>query len=68
MDLLYSVFEPVDANWRGLGVIPGSGLGFGEDFSRFNALLEFDLSAVETGDEPRVAGQTGIRHRLHAVH
>jgi hydrogenase expression/formation protein HypD len=52
MDLLYSVFEPVDANWRGLGVIPGSGLGFREDFSRFNALLEFDLSAVETGDEP----------------
>lgn len=31
------VFIPRDSEWRGLGVIPGSGLGFREEFSGFDA-------------------------------
>ena len=31
------VFEPCDADWRGLGVIPGSGLRFRSDFAGFDA-------------------------------
>ncbi len=31
------VFAPRDSEWRGLGVIPASGLGFREEFSRFDA-------------------------------
>jgi hydrogenase expression/formation protein HypD len=31
------VFEPVDAEWRGLFVIPGSGLALKEDFRDFDA-------------------------------
>jgi hydrogenase expression/formation protein HypD len=35
--LLAKVFAPADASWRGLGVIPKSGLKFNNAFSRFDA-------------------------------
>jgi hydrogenase expression/formation protein HypD len=30
-------FEPCDAHWRGIGTIPGSGLGLRKEFARFDA-------------------------------
>ena len=36
-ELLSRVFNPVDASWRGLGVIPGSGLELSEEFAAFDA-------------------------------
>lgn len=36
LDILQRVFEPCDARWRGLGVIPGSGLAIREVFARFD--------------------------------
>jgi hydrogenase expression/formation protein HypD len=33
---LSKVFEPFDAHWRGIGVIPSSGLMLRKDFERFN--------------------------------
>ncbi len=46
------VFEACDADWRGLGVIPGSGLRINEEFAAFDAARRF---AVEPGEpiEPR---------------
>jgi len=35
--LIESVFEPIDADWRGIGVIPGSGLKLKPLFSQFDA-------------------------------
>lgn len=35
--LMEKVFEPRDAAWRGIGVIPRSGLGFRAEFSRFDS-------------------------------
>jgi hydrogenase expression/formation protein HypD len=32
------VFEPVDAEWRGLGILPRSGLALRADYARFDAL------------------------------
>jgi hydrogenase expression/formation protein HypD len=32
-----TVFEPIDAAWRGLGVLPGSGLGFRPEFAAYDA-------------------------------
>jgi hydrogenase expression/formation protein HypD len=43
--LIAEVFEPCDALWRGLGLIPDSGLRLGKDYSRFDALEKFDLKS-----------------------
>ncbi|TNF34419.1 MAG: hydrogenase formation protein HypD [Deltaproteobacteria bacterium] len=37
------VFRTVDAPWRGLGVIPGSGLALADDLSDLDASLRFEL-------------------------
>jgi hydrogenase expression/formation protein HypD len=39
--LLAEVFDPCDAVWRGLGVIPGSGVKIREAYARFDARLRF---------------------------
>jgi hydrogenase expression/formation protein HypD len=38
-----TVFKPCDAAWRGIGVIPGSGLTFRREFSEFDARKQFRL-------------------------
>lgn len=45
--ILARVFEPVDARWRGLGIIPGSGLRIQEDFSRYDAWRKFSIPEYE---------------------
>ncbi len=41
------VFEPVDAEWRGIGVIPGTGLGIREEFAEFDALKKVPVTPPE---------------------
>ena len=53
--LLEQVFEPSDADWRGLGVIPGSGLALRAEFADADAARRF---AVDPG---AVAGAAGCR-------
>ena len=43
--LLERVFEPCDADWRGLGVIPGSGLALREEFADVDAARRFPVDA-----------------------
>jgi len=38
------VFEPCDASWRGIGVIPGSGLRLRERYERYDALRRFGVA------------------------
>ncbi len=52
MSMLFEVFEPSDAPWRGLGSIPASGLAFRDEFSDFNAVKRFDLDEIEARPEP----------------
>jgi hydrogenase expression/formation protein HypD len=40
-ELLTAVFAPEDADWRGLGVIPGSGVSIRETYARFDAKARF---------------------------
>jgi hydrogenase expression/formation protein HypD len=40
-ELLAEVFAPEDAAWRGLGTIPGSGVGIREPYARFDARARF---------------------------
>lgn len=42
------VFETYDAQWRGLGVIPGSGYAIRKEFSKYDALLRFNPEIEET--------------------
>ncbi|MCY2926669.1 MAG: hydrogenase formation protein HypD [Planctomycetota bacterium] len=50
--LLEEVFAPCDAPWRAIGVIPGSGLAFREEWSSFDAATRFDLPAMESYERP----------------
>ena len=51
--LLEQVFEPSDADWRGLGIIPGSGLALREEFADVDAARRF---AVDSGPSLEPAG------------
>jgi hydrogenase expression/formation protein HypD len=46
--LLDQVFEPCDADWRGLGVIPGSGLALREEFAAVDAARRFSVDPGPT--------------------
>lgn len=50
--LIEEVFEPQDAEWRGIGVIPGTGLGIREEFGAFDAAGRFDLEVPEPREIP----------------
>ena len=41
--ILYRVFEPCDARWRGIGDIPGSGLQLREAYHRFDAARQLPV-------------------------
>lgn len=41
------VFEPTDADWRGIGVIPGTGLGIREEFAQFDAARRLPVTLPE---------------------
>jgi len=42
------VFQPNDANWRGLGVIPETGLVLRDNFAQFDATKRFDIDLPPT--------------------
>lgn len=50
---MYEVFEPVDTVWRGIGMIPGSGLGLKEAYKTFDAMKKFHM---EPKDSPEPKG------------
>ncbi|MBU4067999.1 MAG: hydrogenase formation protein HypD, partial [Proteobacteria bacterium] len=45
INIMRDVFETVDVSWRGIGIIPESGLKIREEFSSFDAekMFEFDV-------------------------
>lgn len=50
--MMADVFETCDATWRGLGVIPESGLSLRPELAAFDAVRRFDLKVVES-PEPK---------------
>jgi hydrogenase expression/formation protein HypD len=46
-DLVEKVFEPIDADWRGIGVIPGTGLGIRPEYDHYNAEKRFSVTPPE---------------------
>ncbi len=51
-EVVYSVFEPCDSEWRGLGTIPGSGLKIRREFSDWDAEIQCSVE-VEPTREPK---------------
>ena len=47
-DIMNEVFEPCDAVWRGVGVIPGSGLRIRDEYAAFDATKQFEIPVIET--------------------
>ena len=45
--LVERVFEPVDADWRGIGVIPGTGLALREEYSAWDAAKKLPVTLPE---------------------
>lgn len=46
--IMGTVFEPCDANWRGIGMIPDSGMNIRDAYSRFDAACAFDVEVEDT--------------------
>lgn len=46
--MISKVFEVADRNWRGIGILPQSGLELNEIYRRFDARLHFNIEAKET--------------------
>ena len=50
--LIEEVFQPCDAEWRGLGNIPKSGLGMREEYADFDAERKISVEVEETKEHP----------------
>jgi len=51
-EIMYQVFEPCDAPWRGLGVIAQSGLALRKAYQAFDAEALFDLEVRDFPEPP----------------
>jgi hydrogenase expression/formation protein HypD len=51
--LVEEVFEVSDAEWRGLGKIPGSGLALKGPYSRFDSTVHLPIEVPPAKDDPR---------------
>jgi hydrogenase expression/formation protein HypD len=50
--LIKRVYQDVDRNWRGIGLIPMSGWGLKPEFSEFDAEKRFDVQNIKTQESP----------------
>lgn len=51
-EVMHSVFEPCDALWRGIGLIPGSGLALREEYRLYDAIADFGVTIEDTPPLP----------------
>ncbi|MDD2922180.1 MAG: hydrogenase formation protein HypD, partial [Anaerolineales bacterium] len=53
-----AVFQPVDRKWRGIGMIPLSGLGLRPEFESYDAEKKFSVGEIVTQESPLcIAGE-----------
>lgn len=50
--IMNDVFEPADVAWRGIGIIPGSGLKIRDEFSEYDAMKNFEITEKDS-KEPK---------------
>ncbi len=52
MEVMWEVMEPCDAEWRGLGTIPDSGLTLRARYADYDARIKYDIPAQEGTANP----------------
>lgn len=52
LSMIRKVFETADAQWRGIGIIPQSGLRFGTEFSKRDAVKRFGIEPPQIEEPP----------------
>jgi hydrogenase expression/formation protein HypD len=52
LTVMAQVFQPADAIWRGLGLIPKSGLELNRQYEDFDALKRFGVEKLDSIDNP----------------
>ena len=50
--IMAEVMEPCDSEWRGLGLIPMSGMKLREEYSEFDARVKFDMPKITGKPNP----------------
>ena len=56
--ILQEVFQVIDRPWRGIGVIPKSGLGLADAYRDFDAEVRFDVEHLTAEESPEcIAGE-----------
>lgn len=63
-ELVRRVFRLVDRQWRGIGMIPGSGLGVREEFADFDAERKFDLDGIRATEPAECRAGDVLRGRI----
>ena len=63
-NLVAEVFQLVNRQWRGIGEIPGSGLGLREEFADFDAEYRFGLGTLEVSEPLECRAGDVLRGRL----
>jgi hydrogenase expression/formation protein HypD len=66
--MIKTIFEACDRNWRGIGMIPSSGLRLRKEFDFFNAENRFNVDHIQTREsEICIAGEIlqGIKKPSH---
>ncbi len=54
--MIHRVFEVIDREWRGLGILPASGLGLRAEYAMFDAAIRFDLGPPPMGGDEECQG------------
>lgn len=56
--IIHKAYQPVDRNWRGIGLIPLSGWGLRPEYAEFDAEKRFNVEHIQTREsEICIAGQ-----------
>ncbi len=56
--MIQDVFSTCDRNWRGIGMIPRSGLGLASGYAEFDATVRFDVGGISAQEsEVCIAGE-----------
>jgi hydrogenase expression/formation protein HypD len=62
--LIGQVFRIVDRQWRGVGLIPSSGLGLRDEYAEYDAERKFDTSAITAAEPEECRAGDVLRGKL----
>jgi hydrogenase expression/formation protein HypD len=65
--IVEDVFQLVDRQWRGIGMIPASGLGLRPEFAEFDAEMKFGLDSIRATEPAACMAGDVLRGRIKPV-